>query len=190
MTRLTTTYYYLPRATCHSPLATYHLPLATCHLPLTTCHLPLVTTCNYLPTYQERALLWLHLLWLYLLLPTYHVLPTYQERARSYAELRNAAPLEVVVLGGGPIGMRAAVEMALLGHKVYLLWYTCYGAAGAQGILTMAILAMALLGQKMIYYLLESRYLLYNLLSQLTTFFLLRTPYFLLLTATYSLRTR
>eukprot|EP00964_Phaeocystis_antarctica_P099370 scaffold65211_cov58-Phaeocystis_antarctica.AAC.2 len=85
---------------------------------------------------------------------------TYYERARSYLELRNAAPLEVVVLGGGPIGMRAAVEMALLGHKVYLLWYTCYGytyygAAEAQGILTMAVLTMALLGHKVT--VLESR---------------------------------
>ena len=44
-----------------------------------------------------------------------------KERARSYAEMRSAAPLEVVVLGGGPIGLRAAVEMALLGHKVAAL---------------------------------------------------------------------
>ena len=31
------------------------------------------------------------------------------------------APLRVLVLGGGPIGLRSAIEMAMLGHKVTLL---------------------------------------------------------------------
>ena len=62
--------------------------------------------------------------------------------------LRNAAPLEVVVLGGGPIGMRAAVEMALLGHKVYLLWlYSLWRCSGTR-YTYYGILAMALLGHK------------------------------------------
>lgn len=30
-------------------------------------------------------------------------------------------PLNVVVLGGGPIGLRAAAEMAMMGHRVTLL---------------------------------------------------------------------
>jgi|EP00908_Phaeocystis_cordata_P008275 hypothetical protein len=44
-----------------------------------------------------------------------------KERVKNYGNLRVTTPLDVVVLGGGPIGMRTAVEMALLGHKVTVL---------------------------------------------------------------------
>ena len=74
------------------------------------------------------------------------LLKTLKTRLDRYAELRISrpasasslpstpasttfphAPLDVTVLGGGPIGMRAAVEMALLGHRVTVLEASAHG---------------------------------------------------------------
>ena len=47
-----------------------------------------------------------------------------KERAKAYcaAGLKaKTTPLNAVVLGGGPVGMRTAVEMALMGHKVTVM---------------------------------------------------------------------
>ena len=51
------------------------------------------------------------------------LLKTLWQRYERYAPLRGArhVPSAVVILGGGPIGMRTAVEMALLGHSVTVL---------------------------------------------------------------------
>jgi len=50
------------------------------------------------------------------------VLTTLRARREAYVRWIPQAPeLRVLVLGGGPIGFRTAIEMALLGHKVRLI---------------------------------------------------------------------
>ena len=73
------------------------------------------------------------------------LIDTVQRRRERYALFACRAqqpgppPLHVLVLGGGPIGLRTACEMALLGHHVSLLesrdavtrWVDAYGGRTA-----------------------------------------------------------
>ena len=87
-------------------------------------------------------------------------------------------PLNVVVLGGGPIGLRAAAEMAMMGHRVTLL-------ESRDGVSRLNVLK---LWEETVIDL--DRQLLLQLYLLLTTDYLLLTTcysYFLLLPNCYSL---